>query len=184
MSRNKAVFTVRPVWVTNGCRSAVVAMLCSSLRMLQFRLGIDWLCRSTKQGFLSFAPAHIRVGPNTLFSTAAAAAAAAAAACFCCGCLCYCCCCSCCCCCCCCCCCLLLLWVPLLLLLLLHCLLVLLCFIFYSNSSAKAIWYTQLSTTAVSPFLYCLMSWWVNSWISVELQLCCGRNKSRVRASH
>ena len=27
--------------------------------------------------------------------------------------------------------------------------------------------------------------WWVNSWISVELQLCCCcRNKSRVRASH
>ena len=43
--------------------------------------------------------------------------------------------------------------------------------------------YTHLSTTAVSPFLYCFtMSWWVNSWISVELQLCCCGNKSRVRA--
>ena len=132
MSRNKAVFTVRPVWVTNGCRSAVIAMLCSSLRMLQFRLGMDWLCRSTKQGCLSFAPARIRVGPNTCFSTAAAAAAAAA--------------------------CLLLLRVPLLLLLLLLLLAsaagasaaaaaaaALLvgparCSIFYSNSSAKAIW--------------------------------------------
>ena len=29
---------------------------------------------------------------------------------------------------------------------------------------------THLSTTAVSPFLYCFtMSWWMNSWISVEL---------------
>ena len=91
--RNKAVFTVRLVWVTNGCRSAVIAMLCSSLRMLQFRLGMDWLCRSTKQGCLSFAPARIRVGPNTCFSTAAAAAAAAA----CCWCGCLCCCCRCCC---------------------------------------------------------------------------------------
>ena len=46
--------------------------------------------------------------------------------------------------------------------------------------------YTHLSTTAVSPFLYCFtMSWWVNSWISVELQLCfCCGNKRRVRASH
>ena len=48
--------------------------------MLQFCLGMDWLCRSTKQGWLSFAPARIRVGPNTCFSTAAAAAAAAATA--------------------------------------------------------------------------------------------------------
>ena len=54
-------------------------MLGSSLRMLQFRLGMDGLCRSTKQGGLSFAPARIRVGPNTCFSTAAAAAAAAVA---------------------------------------------------------------------------------------------------------
>ena len=75
--RVKAVFTVRPVWVTNGRRSAVIAMLGSSLRMLQFRLGMDGLCRSTKQGGLSFAPARIRVGPNTCFSAAAAAAAAA-----------------------------------------------------------------------------------------------------------
>ena len=67
------------VWVTNGRRSAVIAMLGSSLRMLQFRLGMDGLCRSTKQGGLSFAPARIRVGPNTCFSTAAAAAAAAGA---------------------------------------------------------------------------------------------------------
>ena len=65
------------VWVTNGRRSAVIAMLGSSLRMLQFRIGMDRLCRSTKQGGLSFAPARIRVGPNTCFSTAAAAAAAA-----------------------------------------------------------------------------------------------------------
>ena len=44
--------------------------------------------------------------------------------------------------------------------------------------------YLLLRGTAVSPFLYCFtMSWWVNSWISVELQLCCCcRNKSRVRA--
>ena len=55
-------------------------MLGSSLRMLQFRLGMDGLCRSTKQGGLSFAPARIRVGPNTCFSTAAAAAAAVAGA--------------------------------------------------------------------------------------------------------
>ena len=64
--------TVRPVCVTNRRRSAVIAMLGSSLRMLQFRLGMDGLCRSTKQGGLSFAPARIRVGPNTCFSTAAA----------------------------------------------------------------------------------------------------------------
>ena len=63
------------VWVTNGRRSAVIAMLGSSLRMLQFRLGMDGLfCRSRKQGGMSFAPARIRVGPNTCFSTAAAAA--------------------------------------------------------------------------------------------------------------
>ena len=74
------VLKARPVWVTNEHRSAVIAMLGSSLRMLQFRLGMDWLCVSTKQGCLSFAPARIRVGPNTGFSTAAAAAAAAAAA--------------------------------------------------------------------------------------------------------
>ena len=80
VSINKAVFTVRPVWVTNGCRSAVIAMLCSSLRILQFRLGMDWLCRCTKQGCLSFPPSRIRVGPNTCFPTAAAAVAAAAAA--------------------------------------------------------------------------------------------------------
>ena len=67
------------VWITNGRRSAVIAMLGSSLRMLQFRLGMDGLCRSTKQVGLSFAPARIRVGPNTCFSTAAAAAAAAGA---------------------------------------------------------------------------------------------------------
>ena len=68
---------------------------CSSLRRLLFRLGMDWLCRSTKQGWLSFVSARIRAGPNTCFSTASAAgaAAAAAAACFCCGCLRYCCCC-------------------------------------------------------------------------------------------
>ena len=117
MSRNKAIFTIRPVRVTNGCRSAVIAMLCSSLRMLQFRLRMDWLCRSTKQGCLSFAPARIRVGPNTCFSTAAAAAA-----CFCCGCLC--CCCRCC----------TVCW---------SCSV----FYFYSNSSAKAIWWWILYRT-------------------------------------
>ena len=62
-----------------GCRSAVIALLGSSLRMLQSRLGMDALCRSTKQGGLSFANARTGVGPNTCFSTAAAAAAAAAA---------------------------------------------------------------------------------------------------------
>ena len=44
---SKAVFTVRPVRVTNGRRSAVIAMLGSSLRMLQFRLGMDGPFRST-----------------------------------------------------------------------------------------------------------------------------------------
>ena len=57
-NRNKAVFTVRPVWVTNGRRSAVVAMLGSSLRMLQFRLGMDGPGRSTKQGRLSDFQSH------------------------------------------------------------------------------------------------------------------------------
>ena len=57
-NRNKAVFTVRPVWVTNGRRSAVVAMLGSSLRMLQFRLGMDGPFRSTKQGGLSDFVSH------------------------------------------------------------------------------------------------------------------------------
>ena len=47
---SKAVFTVRPVWVTNGRRSAVIAMLDSSLRMLQFHLGMDGPFRSMKQG--------------------------------------------------------------------------------------------------------------------------------------
>ena len=76
-NRNKAIFTVRPVWVTSGRKSAVIAMLGSSLPMLQFRLGMDGLCRRTKGGGLSFAPARIRVGPNTCFPTAAAAAATA-----------------------------------------------------------------------------------------------------------
>ena len=57
-NRNKAVFTVRPVWVTNGRRSAVIAMLGSFLRMLQFRLGMDGPCRSTKQGGLSDFVSH------------------------------------------------------------------------------------------------------------------------------
>ena len=57
-NRNKAVFTVRPFWVTNGRRSAVVAMLGSSLRMPQFRLGMDGPCRSTKQGGLSDFVSH------------------------------------------------------------------------------------------------------------------------------
>ena len=78
-NRKKAVFTVRPIWVTRGRRATVIGMLSSSLRMLQFRLGTDVLCRGTKQAGLSFAPARIRVGPNTCVSTAAAAAAAATA---------------------------------------------------------------------------------------------------------
>ena len=118
-NRIKAAFTVRPVWVTNGCRFAVIAMLCSSLRMLLFRLGMDWLRRSTKQGCLSFAPARIGVRPNTCFSTAAAAAAAAAA-CFCCG-----------------------ASVSAAALFVGSAL----CFIFYSNSSAKAIWWWMLYRT-------------------------------------
>ena len=67
--------------------------------MLQFRLGMDGLCRSTKQGGLSFAPARFRVGPNTCFSTAAASAASRTPA---------------------------------------------RCFVFYSNSFAKAIWWWML----------------------------------------
>ena len=50
---SKAVFTVRPEWDTNGRRSAVIAMLGSSLRMLQFRRGMDGPFLSTKQGGLS-----------------------------------------------------------------------------------------------------------------------------------
>ena len=57
MSKAVLNFTVRPEWVTNGRRSAVIAMLGSSLRMLQFRRGIDGPFLSTKQGGLSdFAP--------------------------------------------------------------------------------------------------------------------------------
>ena len=41
-NRNKAELTARPVWVTNGRRSAVIAVLGSSLRMLQFRLCHGW----------------------------------------------------------------------------------------------------------------------------------------------
>ena len=52
-NRNKAVLTVRPIWVTNGRRSAVIALQGSSLRMLQFRIGMDEPFRSTKQGGLS-----------------------------------------------------------------------------------------------------------------------------------
>ena len=52
-NRNKAELTARPVWVTNGRRSAVIAGLGSSLRMLQFRLGMDGPFSSTKQGGLS-----------------------------------------------------------------------------------------------------------------------------------
>ena len=55
---SKAVFTVRPAWVTNGRRSAVIAMLGSSLGMLQFRLGMDGPFRSTKQGGLSDFVSH------------------------------------------------------------------------------------------------------------------------------
>ena len=55
---NKAVFTVRPVWVTNGRRFAVISMLGSSLRMLQLGLGMDGRCRSTEQGGLSDFVSH------------------------------------------------------------------------------------------------------------------------------
>ena len=55
---NKAVLTARPVWVTHGRRSAAIAMLGSSLRMLHFRLGIDGPFRSTKQGGLSDFVSH------------------------------------------------------------------------------------------------------------------------------
>ena len=63
-------------------------MLGSSLRMLQFRLGMDWLCRSTKRKCLSFAPAS-DITPAfllllllllLLLATAAGASVAAAAA--------------------------------------------------------------------------------------------------------
>ena len=67
---NKAVFTVRPVWVTNGRRSAVIAMLGSSLRMLQFRLGMDGLFRSTKQGGLSdFVPHNMQFLVSSSYGT-------------------------------------------------------------------------------------------------------------------
>ena len=49
---------VRPVWVTNGRRSAVIVMLGSSLRMLQLGVGMDGSCRSTKQGGLSDFVSH------------------------------------------------------------------------------------------------------------------------------
>ena len=55
---NEAVFSVRPMWVTNGRRSAVIAMLGSSLRMFQLGLGMDGPCRSTKQGGLSDFVSH------------------------------------------------------------------------------------------------------------------------------
>ena len=55
---SKAVFMVRPVWVTNGRRSAVIVMLGSSLRMLQLGVGMDGSCRSTKQGGLSDFVSH------------------------------------------------------------------------------------------------------------------------------
>ena len=55
---SKAVITVRPVWVANGRRSAVIAMLGSSFRMLQFRLGMDGPFRSSKQGGLSEFVSH------------------------------------------------------------------------------------------------------------------------------
>ena len=48
-----AVFTIRPAWVTNGRRSAVIAMLGSSLRVLQFRRGMDGPFLRMKQGGLS-----------------------------------------------------------------------------------------------------------------------------------
>ena len=58
---SKAVITVRPVWVANGRRSAVIAMLGSSLRMLQSRLGMDGPFRSTTQrGLSDFVPHTMR----------------------------------------------------------------------------------------------------------------------------
>ena len=39
---SNAELKARPVWVTNGRRSAVIAMLGSTLRMLQFRLWHGW----------------------------------------------------------------------------------------------------------------------------------------------
>ena len=68
---NKAVFTVRPAWVTNGRRSAVIAMLGSSLRMLQFRRGMDGPFLSTKQGGLSdFVPHTMQFLLSSYGSTA------------------------------------------------------------------------------------------------------------------
>ena len=52
-NRNKAVFTVKTVWVTNGRRYAVIAMPGSSLCMLQLGLGMNGPCRRTNQGGLS-----------------------------------------------------------------------------------------------------------------------------------
>ena len=110
-----------------GVGLPLLQMLCSSLRMFQFRLGMDWLCLSTEQRCLSFAPARINRTPAfqlmpllllllvlvlllllLLASAAGASVAAAAAALF---------------------------VGPAL------------CFIFDSNSSAKAIWWWMLYRT-------------------------------------
>ena len=130
-NKNKAVFTVRPVWVTNGRRSAVIAMLGSSLRMLQFRLGMDGVAVARNKQACPSHPHVLESDRTPAFlllllllllasaagasaAAAATAAAAAAAACFCCGCLCCCCCC---------------------------------CTVCWSNSSAKAIWWWTLYRT-------------------------------------
>ena len=39
-NRNKAVFTVRPVWVTNGCRSAAAAAAVAAAAALLALLGV------------------------------------------------------------------------------------------------------------------------------------------------
>ena len=90
-NKNKAVFTVRPVWVTNGRRSAVIAMLGSSLRMLQFRLGMDGVAVARNKQACPSHP-HVLESDRTpaflllllllllLVASAAGASAAAAAA--------------------------------------------------------------------------------------------------------
>ena len=67
---SKAVFTVRPAWVTNGRRSAVIAMLGSSLRVLQLRRGMDGPFLSTKQGGLSdFVPHTVQFLVSSSYGT-------------------------------------------------------------------------------------------------------------------
>ena len=69
---SKAVFTVRPAWVTNGRRSAVIAMLGASLRMFQFRRGMDGPFLRTKQGGLpDFAPHTMQFLVSSPYGTTA-----------------------------------------------------------------------------------------------------------------